>query len=158
MSDNFESFEKNLKFFEEGKEYNTMESYPLSFDSKILELDNIYDTEILLKEMNEISKKSFKYGAICECQNRVLQQLEDEFGFWYAKKHSELKFDSKEKVTEKQKEYKIMVDNEEEYKRYKNLISSESYKLGLIKRVCSALEMYSMKLHSILKYRTNPQE
>ena len=39
-----------------------------------------------------------------------------------------------------------------EYDAFQNIIKNEKYKLGIIKRVCSSLEQYSFKLHSLKDY------
>jgi hypothetical protein len=151
MPDIFDKFSENLKFYEDGKEYSSLEEYALSFDSKILELENINDTSQILDEMNTISRKMFRYGAMYESQSNVLQKLEEEFSMWYANKYTSL--ETQKGATEKSKEMLIMVKYAEEYKSYKDRILTEKYRVGLLKRVLSAMESYGYKLQSIFNYR-----
>ena len=158
---NQEEFDKiniSLKLFEDNKSITDLKEYALSFDSKLLELENSLDTESILQELNSISKKIFKFGIIYESQSNVLQKLEDEYNFWYAKKYHEVTTKHPELKTQKAGEMLAMLNNEEEYKKYLSDINNEKYKLGLLKRVCNSLDSFSMKLHSIFKYRVENQK
>jgi hypothetical protein len=125
----------------------------LSFDSHLLELENSLDVEAIVNELNIISRRILKYGIIVESQAKVLQKLEDSYQMWFAKKTLEVSASRPDLKTEKSKEFLVMVNNEEEYTKYLDNINNEKYKLGLLKRVCNSLDNYSMKLHSIFKYR-----
>lgn len=157
MSDNtFDSFSTPYKVYEEGDIYNNLQEYSVSFESKILELENVHDTEELLNEMNTISRKIFKFGAMYEAQVNVLQKLEDEFSMWYAQQYSEL--DSKKYSTEKAKEIAIKVNNKDNYEKYQENIREEKYRVGLLKRVIASMESYNYKLHSIFNYRQTAEK
>ncbi len=150
----FGSIQENFKIFKENTAYDDFPTNPVIFNSKELELENYTNLRDIMKETNEISRKLFIYGMIYESQNRVLQQLEDEFNMWQAKKYFEINTilpspPKSEKRTEKEKENFIKVHFENEYKNYNDLLTMEKYKLGLIKRVVSGLENYGFKLHSL---------
>jgi hypothetical protein len=156
--DTFDVINISLKLFEDAKSIEDLKEYALSFDSHLLELENSLDTEAILNELNVISRRILKYGIIYESQSKVLQKLEDTFNFWYNKKLFEVITKHPELKTEKSKEMFVMIDNEEEYAKYLDDINNEKYKLGLLKRVCESLTSYSMKLHSIFKYRVENQK
>ena len=156
--DTFDSINISLKLFEDAKSVEDLKEYALSFDSHLLELENSLDTEAILNELNTISRKILKYGVIYESQSKVLQKLEDEYNMWYARKYHEIIVANPTLKTEKAREMLVMLNNEEEYTKYLNEINNEKYKLGLLKRVCNSLDNYSMKLHSIFKYRVENQK
>lgn len=157
-NDQFDNINISLKLFEDGKSFEDLKEYMMSFDSHLLELENSLDTEAILQELNSISKKMLKYGIMYESQSKVLQKLEDDFSMWYNKKYFEVVTAHPELKTEKAREMLVAVNNEEEYTNYLNKVNDEKYKVGLLKRVCTSLENYSMKLHSIFKYRVENQK
>jgi hypothetical protein len=154
----FEKFNISLKLFNDAKDFNSLEEYALSFDSKILELENVLDSDAILMELNTVARKTFKFGAIFESQQRTLQKLEDSFDLWYNKKYFEVYNANPSLKTEKAREMLVMINNEEEYTKYIDDINNEKYKLGLLKRVCNSLDNYSIKLHTIFKYRVENQK
>lgn len=149
-----EKFEFSSKFFEEGKSLDELSDFIVTFDSKLIELENTMNTEIIVNEMNTISRKALQYGALYESQSKVLQKFEDEFDMWYAEKYMEVSSANPSIKTVKEKEFRIKTQYKQEYTEIRNKIVDESYKLGILKRVCGSLDSYGMKLHSILKYRT----
>lgn len=152
----FDSFSNTYKIYNEDDDYSNLENYVFSFESKILELENVHDTDELLNEMNTISRKIFKYGAMHEMQSNVLQKLEDNFSMWYAEKYTEL--DGKKYTTEKAKEIAIKVNYQQDYTVFQEKIREEKYKLGLLKRVLSSMESYNFKLHAIFNYRQSAEK
>lgn len=143
----FSSFKKEYKVYKEGQDYDGLKATEIFFDSADLVLDNITDITKIMNELNEISRKIFTYGVIYDSQNRIVQQLEDEFEFW---KSSLLKdLDAKEYKTEGSKERYLMVNFKDDYKKFKDRLNSENHKLALMKRVVSGLENYGYKLHAL---------
>jgi hypothetical protein len=161
IEDIFGTISEEYKLFKENNTYTSLPSEHVSFDSKILELANYGDPLLVMKEINEISRKLFIYSIILESQSRVLQLLEDEFDLWQSKKYIEIDtifpLPSKNKRTEKEKENLIKTHFEKEYQEYKNLISKEKYKHGVMKRVVSSLESFGFKLHAMKDFNTVPR-
>jgi hypothetical protein len=164
MGDLIETFgvvSEEYKLFKEDTNYTALPSAHVDFDSKILELVNYGDPLTVIREINEISRKLFIYGVILESQSRVLQLLEDEFDLWQSKKYMEIDtlfpLAPKTKRTEKEKENLIKTSFEKEFIYYKNLISKEKYKYGIMKRVVSGLESFGYKLHAIKDYNMSPR-
>jgi hypothetical protein len=163
MVNNFDTFTDNFKVYSEETEYGKLQEAQLKFEAKILELANVNDMQIIVKELNEVAKKTFIYGNILENQVRILQKLEDEFDMWYAHRYLETKDElarsnSKEKFTETYIDTKIKVKFEVDYSKFKGSIRDEQFRLGLIKKVCDSLNSYGMKLHSIFKYRVEMEK
>jgi len=153
----FGTINETFKLYKENTSYKDLPINPVVFDSQQLELENYTNLRDIMLEINEISRKLFVYGMIYESQNQVVQQLEDEFDMWQAKKYFEINailppLGKSEKRTEKEKENFIKVHFEKEYEQYSNLLRTETYKLGLVKRVVSGLENYGFKLHALKDY------
>jgi hypothetical protein len=160
FADSFSEFTENFKMYEDKKKYDELEKYVLTFNAKMLELENVNETSLIVKEMNTISSKMLVYGTIAEAQSRILQKLSDEFDMWYAEKYLEvekyLKSEfPKEKFTESYKDNFIKTENKGGYLEFQEKLRDEKYRLGILKKVCSAIDSYSMKLHSIFKYRSD---
>jgi len=166
MDEVFSKFAKVFKEFEEGSQYNDFKDIEIYFDSQMLEMDDTTDIEAILDEINRISRRIFMYGVVFESQQRVVQELEDEFERWKAEMYvtvdsaTESVMDKKGNVTEKKitrtetaKEKYIMTAYADEYEPYRIKLRDEKFKLGLVKRVCAGLDSYSYKLHAILTYR-----
>jgi hypothetical protein len=162
----FETFAEEFKQYEDNKSYDEMASFVMRFDAnKQLILDDLFDTDIIVKEISEISKKLFYFGNVYESQKRVVQELEDEYGMWEAKKYLEIDDEKEQKMgksgrimlvpikrTETHKEQLLKVKFEKEYMSYQSKLRSEKYKLGLLKRVVTSMESYSYKLSNILEH------
>lgn len=161
LNETFGIISEEYKLFKEDNTYATLPTAHVEFDSKILELANYGDPFAVIKEINEISRKLFVYGVILESQSRVLQLLEDEFDLWQSKKYIEIDtlfpVPPKGKRTEKEKENLIKTHFETDYQKYKELISKEKYKCGVMKRVVSSLESFSYKLHAMKDYNMSPR-
>lgn len=163
MDDVFGRFEEIFKQYEESKKYSEWKEVKIFFDSKMLKVDDTTDIEIIIKEINNVSSKMFTFGYLYESQQKVVQQLEDEFAEWFAEKYiivDTTEIEIKEglavkyiKRTETAKEKLIMAAYKSEYTSYKANLRDENYKLGIVNRVVKSLESYSYKLHSILNYR-----
>ena len=145
-------FSKSFKKYTESKTYNEFAEEVVEFDAAQLVLENITDIYVIMHEINHISVKGFKYGVLCDSQNRVVQQLEDEFEKWKAKRYYENGVDDKAYKTEKAKERFLMVKYADEYANFQRNISSEKYKFSLLQRVVKSLESYSYKLHDLKAY------
>jgi hypothetical protein len=143
----FSTLNKQYKVYREGQSYDDMPSTDIFFNSADLVLDNITDIAKIMSELNEISQKIFVFGTVYDSQNRVVQQLEDEFELWKAKNLRNL--DAKEFKTEGAKERYLMVTFEEDYTKKLSILNEEKYKLSLMKRVVSGLENYGYKLHAL---------
>jgi hypothetical protein len=161
LNETFGVISEEYKLFKEDSTYATLPTAHVEFDSKILELANYGDPFAVIKEINEISRKLFIYGVILESQSRVLQLLEDEFDLWQSKKYIEIDtlfpVPPKGKRTEKEKENLVKTHFETDYHKYKELISKEKYKCGIMKRVVSSLESFSYKLHAMKDYNMSPR-
>lgn len=164
---NFTKFEDYVKIHEEEKPFDELKQQYVMFDANTLELGSVTDILIIMQELNSISKKIFVYGSICESQNRVVQQLEDEFSRWMAEKHVALDQDVEPLLNRKgepigtykridrsgpQKDKIIMVKFRDEYAKFQSKLRNENYKLGMLKRVVASLENYSYKLHAMKDY------
>jgi hypothetical protein len=157
IKETFGVISEDFKLFKENIPYTELPQQTITFNSKELELEqytNLYD---IMKEINEIARKLFLYGMIYESQSRVLQQIEDDFEMWLAKKFSNIDslmppLSKSEKRSDKARENFIKSYYEEEYRYYQTLIRNEEYKLGIIKRVVSGLENYGFKLHALKDY------
>lgn len=151
IESSFSVIDKVFKKFDETRSYAELNNSMIRFNSEIVELKSVDDVDRIIAELNCIPRKMFMYGMILESQSQVLQKLEDEFDLWKAKKLHEI--DKSKFKSEKAKDDYVKVEFEEEYKAYTNQLSTEQYNLGIMKRVVSALESYSFKLHSILTYK-----
>jgi hypothetical protein len=145
-------FSKNFKKYEESKTYDEFANESVEFDSTELTLDSFTDIYVIMNEINKISEKTFKYGVLCDSQNRVVQQLEDEFERWKATIYYQHGIDDKVYKTEKSKERFLIVNHAEVYRSYQDKISAEKYKLSLLQRVVKSLESYAYKLHDMKEY------
>src|SRR5271157_305246 len=150
--DQFKGFKENFKKYKDSATYDEMESQPIEFDVKQIQLENFRNMNEIMHEMNQIATNIFMYGQVCDSQNRIVQQLEDEFERWKAKKIVECGLDDKSYKTDKAKERYLMCNLEPEYVLYTGKIRSEQYKLSLIKRVVLSLESYAYKLHALKDY------
>jgi hypothetical protein len=163
MDDVFGRFEEIFKQYEEDKKYEEWSEVKVLFNSKMLKVDDTTDIEIIINELNNISSKLFSYGYVYESQQKVVQQLEEEFDTWFAEKYiivDTTPVEIKEgmtvkyvKRTETAKEKLIIVAYNEEYTEFKTKLADEKFKLGLVSRALKGLENFSYKLDSILKYR-----
>jgi len=166
MEEVFGKFGEMFKHFKEGQTYETFDEIKIYFDSNMLEIDDTTDIEMILKEINHISRRIFMYGVVFESQQRVVQQLEDEFERWKAEKYVRVDVATEEIMgkdgvartkkinrTETAKEKLIITAFTDEYESYKAKLREEGFKLGLVKRVCGSLDSYSYKLHAMLTYR-----
>lgn len=165
LESTFGRFSEVFKEFKEDTDYDDMEEVTVTFNSNILELNDTSNIELIINEINKISRRIYMYGVLYESQQMILQQLEDEFDMWLAEKYTVIdnqteKVPTKSGVVEKKinrtetaKEKMLMFMCGDEYSKFKNDIKTEKYKLGLLKRVVSALDSFSYKLHSILTYR-----
>jgi len=167
MEDVFGKFGEMFKEFKEDLVYKDYDEVKIYFDSNMLEIDDSMDLELIIGEINKISRRIFMYGAVFESQQRVLQQLEDEFERWKAEKYVSLEKGmsdesigkdgkvtiKKKTMTETAKEKYMISMYSDEYSKYQTKIRNESYKSGLVKRVVGSLDSYSYKLHAILNYR-----
>ena len=158
MEQVFGKFNETFKEYKDNASYEEMEEVQILFDSTLLQIDDTTDIEMILVEINKISRRTFMYGVVYESQQRVLQQLEDEFSKWHAEKYLIVEADlskggTKTKRTEAYKDNIIMTLYAEEHDAYKEKIRNEKYRCGLLKRVVNGFENYSFKLHSILNYR-----
>ena len=149
--DQFSSFTESFCRFDETKNYAQFEKTMLAFDANSIELKVIDDVDSIIAELNKISRKMFIYGMVLESQNRVLQQLEDEFDLWNAQKQIELKGTTFKSEASKDKFVKAAFSDE--YSAFTSKINTEKYKLGILKRTVDAIDMFSFKLHSILSYK-----
>lgn len=161
IEDIFGTISEDYKLFKENNTYTSLPTEHVSFNSAILELANYGDPLLVMKEINEISRRLFVYSIVLESQNRVLQLLEDEFDLWQSKKYVEIDtvfpLPPKIKRTEKEKENLIKTHFETEYQEYKRLISKEKYKQGVMKRVVSSLESFGFKLHAMKDFNAPPR-
>jgi len=161
IEDIFGTISEDYKLFKENNTYASLPTEHVSFDSAILELANYGDPLLVMKEINEISRRLFVYSIVLESQNRVLQLLEDEFDLWQSKKYVEIDsifpLSPKGKRTEKEKENLIKTHFENEYRQYKELLSKEKYKHGVMKRVVSSLESFGFKLHAMKDFNNIPR-
>jgi len=152
------SDESNTKFsmpfkkYDESKVYDKFVEEIIEFDSAELVLDSITDIYKIMAEINTISAKGFKYGTLCDAQNRVVQQIEDEFEKWKATTYHKNGIDDKAYKTEKAKERFLMVNYAEEYAKFQQAVSVEKYHLDLLKRTVKSLESYAYKLHDLKGY------
>ena len=162
----FGKFKEVFKEFKEGIDYDDLEEVTISFDSKMLELNDTTDIELIINEINRISRRIYMYGVLFESQQMVVQQLEDDFSMWMAERYTVVDNETETIVqkggnvvekkisrTENAKEKLIMFSCGEEFSKFKDKMKTEKYKLGLLKRTVNALDSYSYKLHSILSYR-----
>jgi len=152
MSEEKIGFSQEFKKYSESGSYDNYNSEHVEFDAEFLELDSITDILTIMDEINKLSLRLFKYGTLCDSQNRVLHKIEDEFDKWKAEKYYAEQIDDKQFKSEKAKERYLMVTFSEEYSRYQNLIHSETYKLSLLQRVVRSLENYGYKLHDLKDY------
>lgn len=166
MSREFSTFTEQFKVYNEEAPYKEMNEVSISFDSeKDLTPLSMIDSEQIVHQLSEISKKQFFYTSLYESQKRVLQTVEDEYEMWYAQTYSvvdsetELIVDNKGnqvrvpiKRNETQKEMTIKTRFAEEYTGYRELIKNETYKLGLIAGVKKSLDSFSYKLNNINEY------
>lgn len=167
MEEVFGKFGEMFKEFREDQTYEEYEEVKIYFDSNMLRLDDTTDMDLIVKEINRISSRLFMYGVVYESQQRVLQQLEDEFARWKADLYVGLekslteesvgedgKLKKKKKtMTETAKDNYIISMYNEEYGGFQTKMRNESYKVGLVKRVVGSLDSYSYKLHAILTHR-----
>ena len=105
----FGTINETFKLYKENTPYKDLPVNPVVFDSQQLELENYTNLRDIMLQINEISRKLLVYGMIYESQNQVVQQLEDEFDMWQAKKYFEINailppLGKSEKRTEKEKE------------------------------------------------------
>ncbi|HRZ18525.1 MAG TPA: hypothetical protein P5136_00470 [Methanofastidiosum sp.] len=158
IQETFGSISEEFKLFKENTKYDSLPQQTVTFNSKEIELIDYNNLSDIMREINNISGKLFMYGMIFESQNRVLQQLEDEFEMWYAKRFSEVDalmpppIKATEKRTDKARDMFIKTHFEVDYRQYKDKLGLEKYKLGIIKRVVSSLESYGFKLHALKEY------
>lgn len=167
MEEVFCKFGEMFKQFKEGEPYGNFDEIKIYFNSSMLVLDDITDIEVIMDEMNNISSRIYMYGVIYESQQRVLQELEDEFERWLATRYTLMEHSIEEEgglkakgiikkklpKTEGGKEKLIIYGYDDEYGYFKQKVRDEKYRLGLVKRVCNALDSYSYKLHAMLTYR-----
>lgn len=166
MEEVFGKFGEMFKQFSEDTTYENFDEIKIYFDSNMLIIDDTSDIELILEEINHISRRIFMYGVLYESQQRVTQELEDEFERWQAEMY--VRIDSatesiiakdgstktkKVSKTETAKEKYIMTAYDVEYEAFRTKIRNENYKLGLVKRVCGGLDSFSYKLHAMLNYR-----
>jgi len=162
----FGRFSEVFKEFKESTEYDDMEEVTIVFDSNMLELNDTTNIELIINEINRISRRIYMYGVLFESQQMVVQQVEDDFSMWSAEHYTVIdnetitveqkngtSIEKKVTRTENAKEKLIMYTCKDEYAKFKDILKTEKYKLGLLKRTVGALDSYSYKLHSILSYR-----
>jgi hypothetical protein len=163
MDEVFGRFEEIFKQYKENTKYEDWNEVKIFFDSKMLQVDDTTDIEEIIREISLISSRMFNFGYIYESQQKVVQQLEEEFETWLAEKYIIVDHTPIEvsegitakyvKRTENAKEKLIITAYNQEYTAYKSKIADEKFKLGLVGRVVKGLESFSFKLDSILKYR-----
>lgn len=162
----FGKFGEMFKEFQEGKGYSEFEEVKIYFDSNMLELDDTTNIELIIDEINHISKRIYMYGVLYESQQMVVQKLEDDFAAWQAERYTIIDNETEtvqqkggasiqKKVarTENAKDKLITYTGGDEFLAFQERTRIENYKLGLVKRVVSALDSFSYKLHAILNYR-----
>lgn len=147
----FYTYTETFKKYDETKRYNDYDNRIIEFNSDTVELSVIEDVDVIISEMNKISKQMFYYGMVFESQSRVLQSLEDEFELWKSQKSSELS--GTQFKSEAAKEKHIMSEHSGEYMAFTESLNREKYKLGILKRTIDSIDCYSYKLHSILSYK-----
>jgi hypothetical protein len=152
MLEDYKQFKEKFKRYRENTIYNDLSEQEITFDISMIQLTNVTNMQEIMHEMNEISSRIFVYGSVCDAQNKILQQLEDEFDMWKSTKIVESKLDDKQYKSDKAKERYLIVQYSSDYVNYLNKISNEKYKLSLLKRVVSSLEHYAYKLHAIKDY------
>jgi hypothetical protein len=165
--DPFTHFKETFKNPEDGAMYEDLQEYTVSFDSKNVQLVDPHNLELIIIEMNNIPTSLFKYRMIMDLQNKLVQQLEDEYNRWYAEKWMEVD-NEKESVldksgnsigekkivrTEGAKEKIIITKFKEDYELFQHKIREEKYRLALTKSTVAAIDNFSYKLHSILNYK-----
>jgi len=162
----FGKFGEMFKEYQEGKGYSEFEEVKIYFDSKMLELDDTTNIELIIDEINHISKRIYMYGVLYESQQMVVQKLEDDFASWQAERYTIIDgetetvqqkggttIEKKIARTENAKDKLIMYTGGDDYLAFQERLRIEKYKLGLVKRVVGALDSFSYKLHAILNYR-----
>jgi len=166
MEEVFGKFEELFKQYDETKTYEEWSQVKILFDAHMLQIEDTSDIESIIDEINKVSSRIFMYGSLCESQQRVVQQLEDEFEKWIAERYVVIDSSPSEeeteggvvkkrkiKQTETAKENLLKVAYGTDYSKYQEKLRNEKYRLGLVKRVVSGLDSFSYKLHSILNYR-----
>jgi len=166
MRDAFGKFGEMFKRFTEEGDYESYEDVKVYFDSNMLELTDTTNIELIIDEINHISRRLYMYGVIVESQEKIVQELEDEYIEWFARAYILVEDDTEYvpqkggKVVEKKisrtetaKEKKIIHTYREEFSLRKDRLRTEKYKLGIVKRAVDSLNTYSYKLHAILNYR-----
>ncbi len=165
--DPFTQFKETFKNPEDGELYENLQEYTISFDSKNIQLTDPHNLEQIIIEMNNIPTSLFKYRMIMDLQNKLVQQLEDEYTRWYAErwidvdKETEPKYDKvgnflgdkKIERTEGAKEKIIITRFKEDYEMFQHKMREEKYRLSLVKSTVASIDNYSYKLHSILSYK-----
>lgn len=162
----FGKFGEMFKEYQEGKKYEEFEETKIYFNSTMLELSDTTDIELIIDEINHISKRIFMYGVLFESQQMIVQKLEDDFEAWKAERYTTVDNETEtvqqkggtaiqKKVarTEGAKDKLIIFTWSDDYSEFQEKLRIEKYKLGLVKRTVGALDSYSYKLHAILNYR-----
>ena len=104
------AFTTNFKKYTDGVAYNDFNDHTISFDPTFLELDSITDIYTIMNEINALASKIYKYGTLCDVQNRILQEIEDAFDMWKALTIAASGVEEKQFKSEKAKERFLMVD------------------------------------------------
>lgn len=162
----FGQFKEIFKEFKEGVPYDDLEEVTITFNSNMLELNDTTDIELIISEINRISRRIYMYGVLYESQQMIVQQVEDDFSMWMAERYTVIDnetetvmkkggttVEKKVSRTENAKEKLIMFTCSDDFSKFREQLKTEKYKLGLLKRTVGALDSYSYKLHSILSYR-----
>jgi len=150
MSD--ESFELDVKEYDDQKSYREYKSKTIGFNPNQLTLESVHDIHKIMEEVNSLSYKLYYWGHLCDMQIRVVQQIEDEFNKWLAQKYFVESIDDKQFKTEKSKERHIYMTYTTEFTEYEKAVATEKYKLSLLQRVVRSLENYGYKLHDLKDY------
>lgn len=165
--DPFSSFIEEFKQPEDGQDYEDLQSYAVSFDSKDIQLIDPYNLEQIILELNNIPRTLFRYKMIADTQTKLVQQLEDEYNKWYAEKWIEIDNEKEPKYdrsgnqvgetkvvrTEGAKEKIIITTYNEEYSTFQHRLREEKYRLAIIRSAAASIDNYSYKLHAILGYQ-----
>jgi hypothetical protein len=167
QKESFSSFLEEFKQPEDGEDYENLQTYAVSFDSKNIQLIDPHNLEQIIIELNDIPKALFRYRMIADTQTKLVQQLEDEFNRWYAEKWIEIDNEKEPKYdrsgiqigevkvirTEGAKEKIIITRYSDEYSAFQHRLREEIYRLAIIKSAASSIDNYSYKLHAILGYQ-----
>lgn len=152
MNEKDGAFKKEFKKYDDEKSYEQYETHQVEFNPEFLEIADVTDIRKIMDELNTLSYKLYYYGSLSDAQNRIVQQLEEEFERWKAEKIHFHKIDDKQFKTEKSKERFLYNQYISEYHHFTQALSNERYRLSLLNRVVKSLELFGYKLHDLKDY------